>query len=391
MKSEREILHINTDDFFASALRLRDATLRGKAVVVALPSSRGAVVSASYEARSEGVKRGMAVSTARRLARRAVFVPPDWDFFGKVSSEVFGVVRRYSPVVEQTSLDEGYIDYTGCDRLFGHVLDAGRRIKEDVAAETGLALSLGVASNKLVSHVASKRAKREHLVDVYPGYEREFLSTVPIDRFPLVDDRRASMLRELGIRFVGDILLFPEELLAACFGPWGRRLHAGALGEDATPVRVRPPRGKSLEASETLEPDRVSRTLLESALYRVSMRIGEGLRNERLLAALLELKLRYSDGAVVRGSAGLDAPASDDYAVFEPLLGVLMRIFTRRVRVRELVARVVRTEPAPVQFELFDAADGGSKRQGRLMSVLDGLRKRFPPGVAPAFGRAIRG
>ena len=131
---ERRILHINTDDFYASVCRLRDPALRGRAVVVAGPPPRGMVVSASYEARGEGVERGMTVSSARRLCSGGAFVPPDWRLFRRASRAVFGVLGRYSPLVEQASLDEGYIDYTGCGRLFGHVLDAGTRIKSEIGA-----------------------------------------------------------------------------------------------------------------------------------------------------------------------------------------------------------------------------------------------------------------
>ena len=124
----RHILHVNTDDFFASVLRVRDPRLRGKAVVVAMDSPRGVVFSASYEARGEGIRRGMSVSVARRLAPRAVFVPPDWPLFRKVSSAIFSVLQRYSPLVERDGLDEGFVDYTGCDRLFGPVVDVGGNI-----------------------------------------------------------------------------------------------------------------------------------------------------------------------------------------------------------------------------------------------------------------------
>ncbi len=240
---EREILHVNTDDFYASVLRLRDATLRGKAVVVAGASSRGVVFSASYEARRDGVSRGMTATAARRLAGRAVFVPPDWGLFRRASAAVFAVLGRYSPAVETSSLDEGYIDYTGCDRLFGPAPDAGRRIKGEIIRETGLEVSLGIASNKLVSHVASRSAKCANLVDVYRGYERSFLAPVPIERFPLVGERRAPALRELGIGSVGDVLALragdPRRVLRPVGGaPPPRRARGGSRARaDASRAR----------------------------------------------------------------------------------------------------------------------------------------------------------
>ena len=133
----REILHINTDDFYASALRLRDPALRAKAVVVSGPAPRGMVVSASYEARGEGVRRGMTVSSAMRLCPGGAFLPPDWDLFRSVSGSIFSIVRRYSPVVESVSLDEGYVDYTGCERLFGRAMDEGDKVGLSLAQKAG--------------------------------------------------------------------------------------------------------------------------------------------------------------------------------------------------------------------------------------------------------------
>jgi DNA polymerase-4 len=384
---EREILHVNTDDFYASVLRLRDPTLRGKAVVVAGPPPRGMVLSASYEARSDGVSRGMTVSAARRLCSLGAFLLPDWQLFRKASHAFFGVLRRYSPLVETASLDEGYIDYTGCRRLFGHVLDAGSRIKEEILRETGLQVSLGVASNKLVSHVASRRAKCAHLVDVYPGYERSFLAPVPIHRFPIVGERRAPMLRELGITRVGDILLFTEEIFSFCFGSWGRRLYRGAMGEDSAPVRVHPTPDERFTVGEILEPDRVHRRFIESVLYLLAERLGERLRSERSRAGSVILEVHYADGVTVRGVGKLRSPGSADSPLFEAARGVFTRIFTRRVRVRRLLLSAGRIEPEPLQIELF--ADGApGERVRRLHAALDRLRSTFPEGVAPAFGRA---
>lgn len=389
---EREILHVNTDDFYASVLRLRDPALRGRAVVVAGPAPRGMVVSASYEARGDGVSRGMTVSSARRLCPRGVLVPPDWDLFRRASRAIFDVLRCYSPLVEAASLDEGYVDYTGCGRLMGHVLDAGCRIKSEVLRETGLQISLGVASNKLVSRVASRTAKCAHLVDVYPGYERSFLAPVPIRRFPIVGERRAALLRELGIARVGEILRFREEVFTFCFGPWGRRLYRGAMGEDRTGVRPRPAPDERFTAAEVLEPDRVQRRLLESSLYRLAERLGEGLRSERFLAGSLLLEVRYADGVAAAGRGKLVPPASGDDRLFETAGGILARIFNRRVRVRCLALSARRIEPEPLQYDLFPPARAaGAGGMSGLYGTLDGLRAAFPSGVAPAFGRALGG
>ena len=387
---EREILHVNTDDFYASVLRLRDPALRRRAVVVVGASPRGMVFSASYEARQDGVTRGMTASAARRLSSRATFLPPDWGLFKRASFALFAVLRRYSPLVEPASLDEGYLDYTGCSRLFGPALDAGRNIKEEIARETGLAVSLGVASNKLVSHVASRTAKCANLVDVYHGYERPFIAPVPVERFPIVGERRAGVLRDLGVSRVGDILLFTEEIFAFCFGSWGARLYRGAMGEDSAPVRTRPAPDERFTMEEVLEPDRVESRFLEGVLYRLAERLGEKLRSERSLAGAVSLEVRYSDGMAARGAGKPEAAAADDATLFEAAREVFTRVYVRRVRVRSLVLSAQRIEPAPLQLELFASErEETAERKGKLYAALDRLRSAYPARAAPAFGRAL--
>jgi DNA polymerase IV len=409
---EREILHVNTDDFYASVLRLRDPALRRRAVVVVGASSRGMVFSASYEARKDGVTRGMTASAARRLSSRAVFLPPDWGLFRRASSAIFGVLRRYSPVVESASLDEGYVDYSGCGRLFGPALDAGRRIKDEIARETGLAVSLGVASNKLVSHVASRSAKCANLVDVYAGYERSFVAPVPVERFPLVGEKRSPALCELGVARVGDVLLFPEEIFAFCFGSWGKRLYRGALGEDTAPVRARAGIDERFAVEEILEPDRVEYRFLEGALYRLAERLGEKLRAERSLAGAVSLEVRYADGLAAKGTGRPGAQAagggepgapgvsaapeaavssvSDDLSIYEAAREIFARAYARRVRVRSLVLSAGRIEPAPLQLELFAGdREAAVERRGKLYAALDRLRAAYPGRAAPAFGKAL--
>lgn len=386
----REILHVNTDDFYASALRLRDPALRSKAVVVSGPAPRGMVISASYEARGEGVSRGMTVSTAERLCPAGVFVPPDWDLFRSLSRAVFSVIRQYSPVVEPVSLDEGYVDYTGCSRLFGGALDAGRRLKREVREQAGLDVSLGIASSRLVSHVASREAKRAHMVDVYPGCERYFLSPVPIGRFPVVSPRQVPVLRELGISTVGDVLLFDGELLEFCFGDWGRRLHEGARGIDRAGVRAAAEGEEEHAASRVLEPDAVDLRLIESVLYVLAEEVGAKLRAGRSLAGAVRLELRYADGVVAHGRAKVPCPTSGDASLFETAGMLLDRIFGRRVRVRSVRLAALSVEPEPAQIDLFpDPSRKAAVKARRVHSALDRLRESMPPGVAPAFGRAL--
>ncbi len=386
----RQILHVNTDDFYASVSRLRDPGLRRKPVVVAGPAPRGMVLSASYEARGEGVERGMTVSEAKRLCSSGRFIPPDWGSFRKASEAIFGILERYSPAVEAVSLDEGYLDYTGCSRVFGHALDAGSRIRKEVLSKTGLNISLGIASSKLVSHVASRSAKCAHMVDVYPGCERRFLAPVEIGRFPIVGRKRIPLLHELGIFRIGDILRFPEEIFSFCFGGWGTRLYRGAAGMDPETVRNGRPRGDRFRVEELFQPDLVDKEPILASIYRMSERLGERLRCERLLAGSIRIEIRHADSASFSGSRRLPVPTSDDRDLFDSAGVLFERLFTRRVRLRAAAISVPETDPEPLQASLFDTERAApAERRKRLYGALDGLRARFPDGVAPAFGRAI--
>ncbi len=385
----REIVHVNTDDFYASVLRLRDSNLYGRPVVVSGPPPRGVVHSASYEARGDGVKRGMTVSRARKLCPRGKFLPPDWRLFRRVSGELIETLRGYSPVLETASLDECYLDYTGCSRLMGDVLDAAVEIKADVKDRTGLQVSLGVASSRLVSHVASREAKRAHLVDVSHGCERNFLAPLPVRRFPLVGEKDAQLLIELGIYRVGDILRFPQEIFSWCFGCWGGRLYRGAMGEDDSPVRPAPKREKSFAAGRELDPDRVNIAFLEAVIYSLCERLGEDLRRDRAAAGSLRMELTYTDGKAVSKAARLDG-VSDDEALFAEAQDLMKALFRRRVRIRRICLEAGRISRRPRQLALFSSGGGGDEEsRRRLRLALDDLRGKFPPGVAPAFGKAL--
>ncbi|MBN2184034.1 MAG: DNA polymerase IV [Candidatus Krumholzibacteriota bacterium] len=385
----RQILHINTDDFYASALRLRDPGLKGRPVIIAGPAPRGIVFSASYEARGEGIERGMTVSAAKRLCSSGRFFPPDWGLFRKISATIFGILEQYSPSVEAVSLDEGYLDYTGCGRVFGHVLDTGSRIRRDVLAETGLDISLGIASSKLVSHVASRSAKCAHMIDVYPGCEQRFLAPVDIGRFPIVDRKHIPLLRELGISRIGDILCFSEEIFSFCFGRWGSRLYRGAAGIDPDRVRKGKERVEEFRIEQLLQPDLVDKNTILAFIYRMSERLGEKLRGERLLAGSIGMEIRYADSVTSSGKKRLSGPTSDDRSLFDSAGALFERLFSRRVRVRAIAVSAADPDPEPLQICLFGGSCGTAEKQRRIYSVLDDLRGRFPEGIAPLFGRAV--
>jgi DNA polymerase-4 len=332
----------------------------------------------------------MIASRARKLCPAGEFVPPDWRLFRRVSGMIFSMLAGYTPVLEPVSLDEYFIDYTGCGRVFGNVLDVASQIKRSIRRQTGLNISLGVASSKLVSHVASRRAKRSSLVDVSSGCERDFVAPVPIGQFPPVGVKSARLLSDLGISRVGDILTFPEEVFIHCFGRWGRLLYLGARGQDPSPVRSAGPKRELPAAERVFSTDSVDVSFLEAVLYTLSEKLAGKLRESRKEAGEISVEIEYTDGKIAVRKATTGPAVSDEGQIFSSAEGAFRTLFTRRVRIRRLRLEAGRLVHEPQQLPLIEDDNLREKRrQRRLFTALEGLRKKFPPGVAPSFGKAL--
>ena len=377
------VLHVNPDDFFATLARQRDASLRQRPVIVGNLMNRGSVVSASYEARAAGVHPGLTMQQAARRAPDAKLVQVDWAYARRASRELFAVLETYSPRVEAASLDEAFVDYTGCETLLGPPLDAGRRLQRDVRARTGLDVSIGVAANKLVSRFASSAAKRHNLLDVLPGYEASFLAPQPVARLPGVGAELGTRLCDMGVPTVGDLAQFPAAVLEAVFGVAGRRLAEAARGIDRSPV-LPARRQPVLEQAEVFEPDLLRGDDLEAKLDVLCARVGADLRLRRWTTRCLTVEIEHSDRIAVRRQAALEA-TNLDTRLFAAAAPALAAAYMRRVRVRRLAVRASRLAPESVQLDLFRPDQDARQRQ--LSRATDRVRARY--GEALVRGRAF--
>src|SRR4029453_18081433 len=222
-RAQRAIAHVDMDAFYAAIEQRDRPELRGRPVIVgASPNGRGVVSAASYEARKFGVRSAMPIGRAARLCPNGAFLPVDMQKYQRVSVEVMGILADFSPLVEPVSVDEAFVDLTGTESLFGTPLDAGRRIKARIRAETGLTASAGLAPNKFVAKVASELEKPDGLVVVAAGDEARFLGALPIERLWGVGRVMANELRELGFTSIGQLQRAPRAVLAQRFGNPGR-------------------------------------------------------------------------------------------------------------------------------------------------------------------------
>jgi DNA polymerase IV len=384
----RDILHVDIDAFFASVEQVRDPRLRGRPVIVGgLPHERSIVISASYEARHFGVGVGMVLSEAHRRCPRAVFLKGEYASYRRAADTVWETARRFTPLVEVTSLDDAYLDLTGTGRLLGRALDVAERLREDVLEATGLSLSLGLAGNRTVARVATDLAKPAGLLEVLRDSEAAFLAPLPIRKLPGVGRRTATTFERFNVKTIGEIARLSRRLLTSTFGEaTGRFLHERSNGRDDRPVRShRGPRGITRET--TFEQDTADRRVVRGMVGYLVERAARELREDRLRAKTVAVKIRYSDWQEVRQARSLREPIDDDAALRTIALDLFRRLDARRVRVRLVGVSLSGFSGAfERQRDLF--AESGRQRRARLSEAVDSVRDRYGFGAVVA-GPAI--
>jgi len=335
MNNEREILHLDMDAFYASVEVLDDTSLRGKPVIVGGGMKRGVVAAASYEARKFGVHSSIPMAKARRLCAHGIFLPVRMERYKEVSDRVFGIFRRYTPLVEPVSLDEAFLDITASVRLFGPPEEIARKIRAEVRAETGLTVSAGVASSKFVAKIASDMNKPDGLTVVPRGKEQEFLGPLRVGRLWGVGEATRSALAEMGVQTIGDLAAVPEEAVVRKLGKHGAHLHRLAHGIDDR--EVEPEREiKSMGREETFDEDLLEIFALRRELLDIATRTAARLRNHRLKGRTVTLKVKYSDFRLVTREVTLPLGIDDGGEIFRQALTLLEKTEAGKKPVRLL-------------------------------------------------------
>lgn len=234
--TQRKIIHIDMDAFYASVALREQPELHGLPVVVAHDSPRSVICAASYEARKFGLHSAMSIQTAKRICPQAIFVPPQFGLYRNLSQHIHDIFRRYTDKIEPLSLDEAYLDVTQnkMDMPFASVI--AKQIRTDIVQETGLTASAGVASNKFLAKIASDWHKPNGQFVLPPEKVAHFLQTLPLGKIPGVGKRTLHKMNLLGWKTVGDVLPIQRAELVNLFSKWGHRLYDLARGEDNRPV-----------------------------------------------------------------------------------------------------------------------------------------------------------
>lgn len=305
----RRILHCDMDAFYAAVHVRDDPALRGRPVVVGgSPEGRGVVASASYEARRFGIRSAMPAARARRLCPDAVFLWPDFARYRSESEAVFAIFRRYTPLVQPVSIDEGYLDVSDHLGGLGSATAVAREIKERVRAERRLTVSIGVGPNRLVAKIASDFEKPDGLTVVPPRRVLGFLAPLSVRALPGVGPATERVLKEeLGAATIAELRALPPERLAERFGRHGAWLVEAAQGIDERPVEIHRER-KSLGTETTYETDLRALAEIDAELDRLAAEVAEGLADRGLAARTVTVKVRYRDFTTVTRAHTLPWP-----------------------------------------------------------------------------------
>jgi len=377
IRDDRALLHVDMDAFYASVELLDDPSLAGKPVVVGgSPTGRGVIAAASYEARRYGIRSAMPAARAVRLCPDAVFVRPRMARYGELSAQVMAILREYTPLVEQLSIDEAFLDVTGCQRLFGPAPAIGRTIKQRIADEVGLTASVGVAPNKFLAKLASDLEKPDGFVVITAAGARERLAALPVGRLWGVGRVTAAALAGRGVETVADLLAVPPAQLHAWFGDLAGHLRRLAIGEDDRPV-VPVHEAKSVGNETTFAEDIADAAELQAVVDHLAEKVAWRLRRHGLRGRTVTLKARYPDFTTHTRSLTLAHPTQATVEVREAARELLARRLERRGRPLRLVGVTVsHLEPAGAgQGELF--ADPRDARERELDRVMDRVNDRF--------------
>jgi len=366
----RHIAHFDLDAFFVSVEILKNPSLKGKPIIVGGDGQRGIVAACSYEARKYGIQSAMPALTARRLCPDAIFLKGSYHDYSKFSRLVTQIIADAVPMYEKASVDEFYIDLSGMDRFFG-VSQFTRELREKIITETGLPISYGLSTSKLVSKMATNEAKPNGYLEVAAGKETDFLWPLSVDKIPGVGKQTQILLQNLGIFTIEQIAKTPVDELEFHFGKWGRKLWQKSFGISDSPVEHYSEQ-KSMSHENTFDADFADIHFLHTELVKLTEQNAYDLREEGKLTGCVTLKLRYADFSTVSKQEVIDYTALDHILILK-VKDLFNKLYKKGEKVRLLGVRFSHLVPMTIQMNLFD--DAIEKLE--LYKAVDDIKNQF--------------
>ena len=379
------IIHVDMDAFFASVEQLDNPEFSGKPVIVGGTSNRGVVAASSYEARKFGVYSAMPIFQARQKCPQGIFIRPRGFRYKEVSIQVMSILSSFTPVIEQVSIDEAFMDVAGC-AIFGTPYEIGVKIKQSVKAEVSLNCSVGIAPLRFLAKIASDMDKPDGLTVIAPDEVAAFIETLPVSKISGVGKQTAMHLEKMGIAILGDVKKYTREKLVARLGKYGNRLYELGNGIDRSEVNVHRP-VKSISTEETLAKDISDKDRLKKYLLKHSEDVGRQLRQKGRKARTVTLKIKHSDFKQVTRQTKLPCYTFSSEKIYQAAVNLLENYpLSKPVRLIGVGASDLDNKKQAVQMDLFAGSDGGVEKWEKVDTIVDAIAEKFGKDVITKAG-----
>jgi DNA polymerase IV len=369
----RLIAHFDLDAFFVSVECINDPSLKGKPLIVGGSRERGVVAACSYEARKFGIHSAMPMKKALQLCPEAIILKGSRTEYSKYSRLVTEIIAEKSPLFEKASIDEFYLDLTGMDKYF-KPYEWTIALREEIIDKTGLNISFGLGSNKMIAKIATDEAKPNGYLIVPPGNEKEFLAPLKVSKIPGVGEHTNKVLLELGIEYIRDITKIQPGLLESRLGKYGLELIQKAAGIHNGEV-VQYHETKSVSTENTFDENTCDMDFLMSELVRMTEKVAYELREENKTAGVITVKIRYPDFETSSRQTSIPYTFYDDELI--PVAKELFhKLYRKGEKIRLLGVRLSELTSEAVQTNLF--SDKGKK--SGLYKAIDAVKTRYGKG-----------
>lgn len=377
----RYIIHIDMDAFFAAVEQRDHPEFKGKPVMVGSDpkagQGRGVVATCSYEARRFGIHSAMPISIAYSKCPQGIFLPVDMEKYLNVSEEIFAILADFTPDVEPISVDEAFLDISRTHHLFKGPLEVCRQIKARIKNELGLTASVGLAPTKMAAKIASEFRKPDGLVEVQPELLQEFLRPLNIRKISGLGEKTEIILNRIGISTIGQLADASPAKLTALLGANGYQLHQLANGIDPREVQNQG-EIKSISNEITFDRDTSERAVIDQTLMRLSEKVTGRLRQHRLKARTITLKIRLTGFDTYTRALTLDESTCFDDAVYKTVKKLASDFDCKGKKIRLLGVKASNFSAPAVQTELFsNAAKPNDAKTAKLHQAIDKLKEKF--------------
>ncbi|OJX46907.1 MAG: hypothetical protein BGO78_15495 [Chloroflexi bacterium 44-23] len=390
---KRKIIHMDLDAFFCAVEELKNPALSGKCFAVGgSPDQRGVIASCSYAARRYGVHSAMPTAQAIKLCPKLILVSSRHDEYSQISSSVMAILAELTPVMEQVSIDEAFLEVTD-------LADSGEIIAKNlqykIKEQTGLSASFGVNSNKLVAKIANDFGKKQSRGDTYPGAiqvvefgkEAEFMAPLPVAMLWGVGPKTTQRLGNIGVKTIGDLAKLSENSLVELFGKNGVFLRQRAMGIDDSDVESYE-ETKSISQEVTFNRDIVDVEVLLAEIKEISEKLGYKLRSKKLLAQSVRVKFRYYDFRTFTRQKKLSQPVNQDGIIYDAASQILTQNWDLLTPVRLIGVGVSQLSDETFQLSLWETDEA---RERKLLTVIDTLKVKYGRDIIRKASRMKKG